>query len=128
MSLLGAVFIVIGFAAIAYLLRLPKYAGEVFTKVNSAMLALRDPDLGDDQKEKLLQQYAIRMFALLGILTGGSVLALTVPLGLVWTLGLVQIMSFDGVLETLVQWEFIVGTCVIGLVAYRYIRPRTREL
>ncbi|MCS3938729.1 hypothetical protein GGP84_001355 [Salinibacter ruber] len=83
---------------------------------------LRDDSLGDREKEEVLQEQSGELFRLLGILVGGSVLALGLPIGIVWLLGQVGIGSFWGTVHMLERIDFLVGVTVIGLIGYLTFR------
>lgn len=76
MNLALALFVVVGFAATLEVLNLPAHAREVGERGKAALEMFRDDERSDREKEKALQRAAGRLFRLLGILTGGSALAL----------------------------------------------------
>ena len=61
-----------------------------------SLAVLRDNFLGDREKEEALQQQVHQLFRLLGILAGGSALALGGPVGAVWLLGKVGVGRSEG--------------------------------
>lgn len=118
MNLVLAVFVVVGFAVTIERLHLPTRAGEVGRHSTDCLGVLRDDSLDDAAKEAALQQRARRLFVLLGILTGGSALALGLPLLGVWLLGRVNVGSFGGTLDVLQRIDFLAGTTTVGLLGY----------
>lgn len=122
MSFLLAALVVVVFAAVLEGLDLPDRAREVGLRSRESLDALRDPSLDDREKEEALQAHSLRLFALLGILLGGSVLALGLPLGGVWLLDRAGAASFPRVLETLSRVDFLVGATVVGLLAWSVYR------
>jgi hypothetical protein len=118
MNFVLAVFVVLGFAATIERLHLPTRAREVGRHSTASLDVLRDESLDDAAKEEALQDRSRQLFRLLGILTGGSALALGLPLGIVWLLGQVGIGSFGGTLAVLQRIDFLAGTTVVGLLAY----------
>jgi len=83
MNLVLALFVVVGFAATIEYLRLPDHARTVGQRSSRSFAVLRDNSLGDKEKEEVLQQQAQQLFRLLGVLVGGSTLAIGLPLGAV---------------------------------------------
>jgi len=118
MNVVLAVFVVVGFAVTIERLHLPARAREVGRHSTASLDVLRDDSLGDAAKEEALQNRSRHLFRLLGILTGGSALALGLPLGVVWLLGQGGIGSFGGTLAVLQRIDFLAGTTVVGLLAY----------
>ena len=94
MSFALAVFVVVGFAATIEYFDLPDRARTVGERSSRSLAILRNDSLGDREKEKALQSQSRELFRLLGILTGGSALALGLPLGIVWLLGQLDVGSF----------------------------------
>ena len=118
MNLVLAVFVVVGFAVTIERLHLPARAREVGRHSTESLDVLQDDSMDDAAKEEALQDRSRQLFRLLGILTGGSILALGLPLGVVWLLGQGGIGSFDGTLAVLQRIDFLAGTTVVGLLAY----------
>ena len=122
MSFLLAVFVVVAFAAVLERLHLPDRAREVRDRANDALAVLRDPALSDARKERELQGHSVALFRLLGILVGGSALALALPLAVVWLLGQVGVSSFGAVLSVLERLDFLAAVTVAGLLGYLVYR------
>lgn len=118
MNAVLAMFVVVGFAVTIERLHLPTRAREVGRHSMASLDVLQDESLSDADKEAALQNRSRQLFRLLGILTGGSALALGLPLGIVWLLGQVGVGSFHGALAVLQRIDFLVGTTVVGLLAY----------
>lgn len=118
MNVVFATIVVVGFAVTIERLHLPDRAREVYRHSTECLGVLRDDALSDREKEEALQRRARRLFALLGLLLGGSALALGVPLLGVWLLGQVGVGSYGGTLEVLQRLDFLVGVTAIGLLGY----------
>lgn len=113
-----AVFVVVGFAVTIERLHLPARARDVGRHSTASLDVLRNESLSDADKETALQDRSRQLFRLLGILTGGSALALGLPLGAVWLLGQVGVGSFQNTLAVLQRIDFLAGTTAVGLLAY----------
>jgi hypothetical protein len=122
MNVALALFVVVGFAAILGLLSLPARARAVGERSKDSLSVLRDDSMEDREKEQVLQKQSGRLFRLLGILTGGSILALGVPLGIVWLFGQVGVGSFWGTLAVLERLDFLAGVTVLGGLGYLLVR------
>lgn len=122
MNIALAILVVVGFASTIDVLELPKHAQEVGRRNADCLAVLRDASLPDQDKEDKLQRHARRLFVLLGILVGGSVLALFLPLSTVWLLEQVGVGSFHSVLSVLQRLDFLAGTTVAGLLGYLLVR------
>lgn len=122
-----AIFVVLGFAGILRGLRLPTYAREAGRRGSASASVMQDASMSDREKEDALQEHARRLFVLLGILGGGSLLALGAPFGLVWLLDQMGVASFWDVVAVLERIDFLVGTVVVGGLGYalvQYVRNR----
>lgn len=118
MSWVLASLVVVGFAAVLEGLHLPHYAREVGHRARESLAVLRDESLEDREKERRMQRQALRLFALLAILVGGSLAAIGLPLLVVWILEQGGISSLGAVLEVLERWDFLAGATVVGGAAY----------
>lgn len=117
-----AVFVVLGFAGILHVLGLPSYAREAGHRGKRCTEILQDGSMSDREKEEALQSQAGRLFALLGILGGGSLLALGLPVGVVWGLDQLGLTSFWHVLGMLERVDFLLGTVVVGGIVYAVVQ------
>lgn len=122
MSVFLAAFVAVGFGVTIERLDLTQRAREVVTRAGECLDALRDPALDDDAKERFLQRQALRLFALVGILTGGSLLALGLPLGVVWVLDRLGAASFGEVMAVLQRVDFLGATFAVGIVGFLLFR------
>lgn len=117
-----AAFVVVGFAGILHVLDLPAYARETGRRSQECTKILRDSSMDDRAKEEALQDQAQRLFALLGILGGGSLLAIGLPVGAVWVLDLVGIASVWDVFNMLERIDFLAGTVIVGGLGYALVQ------
>jgi len=117
-----AVFVVVGFATTIEYFDLPDRARTVGERSSRSLAILRNDSLGDREKEKALQSQSRELFRLLGILTGGSALALGLPLGIVWLLGQVGVGAFWGTMSILERLDFLAGVTVVGGAGYFLMR------
>lgn len=118
MNVALALFVVVGFAAIIEYLELPARARAVGERSRATASVLGDDSMEDREKEKALQKQSRHLFRLLGILVGGSALAIGLPLGIVWVLGAWGVGSFSGTLNVLERIDFLAAVTVAGLVGY----------
>lgn len=122
MNVALALFVVVGFAAIIEYLDLPGRARAVGQRSKTTLSVLRDDSMEDREKETALQQQSRQLFRLLGILVGGSALALGLPLAIVWLLGRMGVGSFWGTLGILERIDFLAGVTVAGGLGYLLVR------
>lgn len=122
MNVLLATFVVVGFAVTLESLHLPARAREVGQCSTECLDVLRDDSLSDQEKEEALQQRARRLFKLLGILVGGSALALGLPLFGVWLVEQLGIGSYGRTLAVLQQIDFLSGVTVVGVLGYLVVQ------
>ena len=118
MALAGAIFLVVGFVALVKAFGLVGKCGEVLDLARTSLAVLRNPSLDDDAKESALQSYAAKLFLLFLLLTAGAALALVLPAGLIWVLDLLHVVSLRAVLEMTLSWQFLLGSTLVGIVAW----------
>jgi hypothetical protein len=123
---LGASFLVIGFMVIMQMLGLARHAGSALALSNDAMKVMGNAALSDDQKERAMQAHAVKLFRLFIVLTIGGVAAVLAPLAIVWGLGRVGLLSFEGVMDMALSWPFLVGVSLAAVVLF-VVMSRTRR-
>jgi uncharacterized oligopeptide transporter (OPT) family protein len=124
MALAGAIFLVVGFVALIRMFGLIKKCGDVFDLVKSSLAVLRNPSLDDDAKESAMQSYARQLFLLFLLLTLGAALALALPAGVIWILDVLQVVSLRAVIDVTLSWQFLLGSTLVGVLAWRLTGKR----
>jgi hypothetical protein len=123
-SFAGAALLVVGFVGLCRLFGLIQKSTTVIDVAKLALTDLRNPGLDDDTKEIALQRYAKRLFGLFLVLTLGGAGALFLPLGCIWLLEQLGVLSFDAVIDTTLSWEFLLATTLLALVIFWIVRKR----
>jgi hypothetical protein len=113
----AALFVAATFLALLGLARAPKYASEAFARTKQAVAAVRDPALGERDKERLLRTSAGRLAVLFGTLIVMGAVAAAIPLGIVALLGALSIVDFAAVVDTTMSWEFLLVASALALAA-----------
>jgi uncharacterized BrkB/YihY/UPF0761 family membrane protein len=117
-ELIGAFASVICFTVLIFLLGLLSKTKLAIRISRDAIGVVRDPSIADEDKERLMREGSLKLFALLGILFLGTGVALFVPIGIIWIAEQAGLISLDGVLRILIRWEFIVAVSVLGIGLY----------
>ena len=118
MEIVGAVLVVIVFAALLHVFRTVEFTKQVTQIAHGSVETIRSSELNDRQKESIVQKNTVQLLRLLGILVVTSIAALVLPLVLVWLLALAGLWSYDAVQAMLLSWEFIIAAAFIGVAAY----------
>lgn len=126
MSLALALLVVAAFAGIVERTRLVAHVRVAMQRARGTYSIVSDPSLTDDEKERRLREEATRLFALLGRIVLGSLLALGLPLGVLWALDRFGWISLSEVLEVLVRLDFLVAVSALGVLALWWGRRRAR--
>lgn len=123
-NLILALLVVAAFAGIVEWTRITTDVQDAVRGAQGTYSVLSDPSLTDDQKESRLRQEAPRLFGLLGRIVFGSFLALGLPLGALWALDRLGLISFSEVLAILVRFDFLLAVSALGILALWWMRRR----
>lgn len=118
MSIIAASFVVVAFAILAYAVRLPPKAMEVFEISRSSIAIWHDTTMLDDEKEAWFRSHSLRLIILTGNLAGGTAIALSAPFGVVFLFDLFGFPLLQGTVSTLLSWKFLVVVTAVALVIY----------
>lgn len=126
MSVLLALLVVISFSVLLERMRVIGRAREAKTIVADCLDVLRDRQLTDRAKERALQGTAIRLFQLSGRMVGLSLVALLIPLGVVFVLDYLSMASLSDVMVILQRWDFLLASALLGVICYHASRVIVR--
>ena len=124
MELLGGLLVVLGFLGLAKAFGLVERNLKVIEISKSAASAISDKNLDDLQKEKALQKHARELLILLVLIIAISALSIGLPLGFIWLLDSLNLVSFDGVIKTIASPWFILASVAITLLVIFLNRRR----
>lgn len=124
MSFVGAALLVAGFIVLVKIFGLLKKSTEAITVAKRAYADFQNPHLSDDAKEVALQGYAKKLFLLFFLITLGSIAALALPIGLLWLLEQINILSLNAVMTTALSWQFLLISTALGTVIFWIARKR----
>jgi hypothetical protein len=125
-SLLLALLVVVAFAFIVERTRLPAHVGDAVRRARGSYSVLSDRSMTDGEKERRLREEAFRLFVLLGRICFGSLLALGLPLGVLWVLDRMGLISLSEVLGVLMRLEFLISVGAIGMLTAWWVGRRHR--
>jgi len=114
----GGYFIVIVFFYLLKALKVIDNSYLVIASVKNAAGIMSNPEFDDYAKEKALQAESIQLFKYFFLILLGSLLALGLPLGLIWGFSQTSLMSYDSVIMTTLTWQFILAATFLGLVMF----------
>lgn len=127
MSWLLAGLVVIAFAVLLERLPLASRARTVADRACKTLETLRDSQLDDETKERTLQRNAVGLFGLAAAIIGLSLLALLLPLVMVWLLDRAGLASMSEVLAVLQRADFLVAATIVGASTYLLSRTVARR-
>jgi hypothetical protein len=110
----GAVFLAVSFIVLIKIFGLVEKSTDVVHVTKLAFADLRNPDLDEEVKELALQRHAKQLFTLFFLLTLGSAASLALPMGLIWLLEQIRVLSLTAVMTTLLSWEFLLASAVVA--------------
>lgn len=120
-SYAGAILIVVGFTWLLIRLRLVEQSRQINTIVRQSAATTADRSLSDSAKAEALRRYSLTLFGLFASLTLGLVVAVGLPILLVWLIALTELWSFEGALEATLSWPLIIA----GILPLLYIFLRS---
>lgn len=123
MSLLLAALVVVAFCVLIERLNVAGIAREVVERTRRSLEALRDSDLDDAAKERLLRGNSLRLFGSFGTIVAVTTSSLLLPLSGVWALDRAGLAAFPEVMEILQRLDFLVAASVVGACVY-YVSRR----
>lgn len=118
--------VVIVFAVLLDRMNIADHARRVTERSADSLNALRDPQLDDLTRERVLRGQAIGLLGLSAGIIGLSGIAVIVPLGVLWLMDLAGLASMPGVLAVLQRPAFLLVATAIGSGAYLVSRRLTR--
>lgn len=116
--------LVIGFIALIKIFGLVEKSIDVINLARLAYADLHNPALNDDAKEVALQSHAKRLFVLFLLITLGGAAALALPMGLIWLLEQMDVLSLNAVISAALSWKFLLAGTVLAIVVFRITRER----
>lgn len=118
MVLVGEIVVVLGFMLFMKLFGLVGRTKRVAHVAKSALEVIRDANLDDLQKEKATQRYAKELFSLFFMIAAVSLTALAIPLGIVWTMELANLLTVAEVIEGTLTLQFIGIAAVLSVIMF----------
>jgi hypothetical protein len=115
-SLVLALLVVAAFAGIVGRTRVVGHVRVAMQRARGTWSIVSDPALADDEKERRLRAESFPLLVLLGRIALGSVLALGLPLGVLWALDRSGWISMSEVLEILMRLDFLVAVSALGIL------------
>lgn len=125
MSFAAAVVAVAACLLLAVCLRVPSLALASFRRAGAALRDLRDPALGERERERVVRGHALGLFAGFLRLAAAGAAAVGLPLGGVALLAAAGAVDFDAVVAWTVNPGLLLGAGVVAAVAARW-SARTR--
>jgi hypothetical protein len=114
----GVMLLVGGMSALIKLFGLFPRALQAVRTSRSALNVMRNPELGDDHKEVLLQRYSLALLrSFLDLLMRGAG-SLARPLGLLWALEVAGVVSLKAVLALTLSWPLLLGGVFAAIAAF----------
>lgn len=106
--------VVVTFVVLLGRLHVADRAHAVADRARRTVRFVRDAELADEEKERLLRRDAIHFFAQSGVIVGLSLLALLLPIGGLWLVDQAGWAEMPDVLSVLQRVEFLLVAAVIG--------------
>lgn len=114
----AAVLLLGGVITLLWAFGLVPRAWQAVRASRSAFEVLRDPALGDDRKESLLQGYSRALLSSFLELSIRGAAAIAIPVGLLWALEWVGVVSLEAVLALTLSWPFLLGGVLAGIATF----------
>ena len=100
------------------LARLERFALDALASFRKAVAAMRDDALADEEKERIVQQSAVRLMTRFATITLIGAVVLAAPVGVLLALDAFGVASFNAAVDLSLSWEVITGTCIAAAVVW----------
>lgn len=117
MYLVSAVMAV-GFTLVWRWFDMDARVNEIYTDTIDAVDIVADSQMSDKQKEQQLQTQSKVLFQSAGSVIGISVIAILLPLGVIWVLSRLGLFTLDRVMAFVQTIRFWLSTIFVGFFAY----------
>ena len=124
MLLVGEIVLILGFMILLKVFGLIGRTKKVTGVARSALEVVRDRDLDDRQKEAATQKYAKELFSLFIVIAGASLIALGIPLGIVWIMELANLLTVAEVISATLTLEFLGIAVVLSVGMFLWGKTR----
>ena len=123
---LGAAFLVVGFLVLLKLFRLLAMSRRVLAVSRESLEVIGSLELSEDDKERLLQRNAIRLFGYFLLITAAGAGALLLPVGVLWVAERLGWLRLEPVLALTLSPTFLIGTTLVACAAL-YLWPQVNR-
>jgi TRAP-type C4-dicarboxylate transport system permease large subunit len=123
-----AAALLLGVAAFVVAIRYslaPDAGAEALATVRSAIRAMADRTLSDDEKERFFRRASLRLFADFFRISLSGVFALTVPAVILWAGIVAGLFSPEDVARTALSWPFLLGSGTGSVIAWLALKRLT---
>lgn len=122
MTLAAVVLAGVAFLVALRLSRLERFAVDALASFRNAMAAMRNDALADDEKERIVQQAAVRLMRYFATITLISAAVLAAPVGVLLAFDALGVASIQATLDLSLRWDVIVGASVAAVVVWLILR------
>ena len=128
MDLVGGIVVVLGFMIFMKLFGLVHRTKRAAEVAKSVVEVIRDPCMEDRQKEMATRQYAKELFALFLVIAAASLIALAIPLGIVWIMEFADLLTVAEVIAGAFTLKFVGIAAILSLVLFLVSKTRFGQL
>ena len=118
MTLIAVLLACTAFLVALRLSRLEPLTLDVVALFRKAVAAMRNDSLADDEKERLVQQTAVRLTTRFATITLLGAAVLAVPVLVLLVLDALGFASFPEAVALSLSWQVISGTCIAAVVMW----------
>ena len=118
MTLAAVLLACTAFLVALHFSRLEHLTLDAVTSFRKAIAAMRSDALADDEKERLVQEGAMRLLNHVAAITLRGAAVLAVPVLVLLVLDALRITSFQSAVELSLRWEVISGTCFAAAIVW----------
>lgn len=123
----GAALIVIGFSWLLLRLDLVERSGRINGVVRQSAATVADSSLSDADKAQAMRGHSLALFGMFADLTLRLMLAVGLPVLLVWLLAIMHLWSFEGALEATLSWPFLIAGLLLFFAIFLWPGRRSES-
>lgn len=100
----------------------------VFKVLSATTGILFNHKVDDREKEKVFQENSLKLFQLLLLIIGASIISFVVPVGFVYLLDTFTYLNYENIVEITLSWPYLLTTLLLSVIAFVVFRRLRKQI